>query len=85
MSNPEVLEDFPEGGAGRPQTYPWTEWADEKTRKLIKGEHYSCTSESFRSLVHSIAKTKNMKARTKITSDKQAIYVAFYSKDKDDK
>lgn len=85
---PAILSEFPkEKRAGRPPEYPWDVWMDGETRRLIRGEHFTCTPLSLRSLIHLTARKRGLNAKTQIETvmvdDKpvETMIVLFYKKD----
>ena len=50
--------------------YDWDSWdLDKSPKEFIQGEDFDCTKDSFRVSVYVAARSRGMKANTKITDD----------------
>ena len=54
---------------GRPEAYPWTEWFDGKTRKLIRGTTYHCSDRSMQKSIYAAATRRAFPVTIQVTED----------------
>lgn len=70
----EIANDFTFAPIGRPEKYPWREWADGQTRVLTRGIDFTSAVESIQNTVHVWARRNGFIARTqRIEADRVAI------------
>ena len=74
----EVIPDF-KSNRGRPEIYPWDEWADGKARKLRKGRDFDAGLVSMRTMIHRKARSLGMRAFTHIDDKNESIDIMFYA------
>ena len=65
---------------GRAQQYPWDEWTDGKTWEVAKGADFTCSLNSFRNGLYSIAKSYDLKvvSATFCEEDDEIIRFRFF-------
>lgn len=68
----EIVEGMP--GRNHCKEYPWDEWLDGQTRRLKKGEDFTCPVVNMRSQVYVAAKRLGKKVRISLTSD-DSLYI----------
>ena len=75
----EILDDYEwsEHIKGRQAKYPWDEWIDGKTRKIVQGEDFTCKVPSMQTLLRDTARFNNMSVRTSVTDEGKAIVFRF--------
>ena len=68
-----ILENYDWGSrtkAGRTPKYPWDEWFDGQTRVIMKGEDYTCKTESMQTILRmKIRDRADLEVRTRTTDD----------------
>lgn len=74
-----LVPDFEFRGRGRPQKYPWEEWADGQKRILTRGEDFTTTVESMRSRVYGYADTNNLRVISSVINEKE-LAVQFFAR-----
>lgn len=79
----EILEDYKFVRNGRPSQYPWDEWLDGKTRKIVHGEDFECKVESMASQVRNTANERGLS--TSLRSDEETGTIIFQAYEKVEK
>lgn len=54
---------------GRPQTYPWDEWADGREHVISRGTHFQVPVETMRVNLHKHAAGQRLKVSTRRRQD----------------
>lgn len=68
-----VIEEFPAKHRGRPNKYDWDLYMDGKNWKCVQGQDFHVSAVSFRALVHRTARTRGLKAETRINKAKTEV------------
>ena len=71
----EVLGDF-QFSRGRHKAYPWDEWADGRTWRVVHGTDFTISPMIFRNSVYVAARSRGMRARVSVKGD--AVVFQFY-------
>lgn len=70
----EITPNFVFERPGRPNKYPWEEWADGQARTLTRGADFDCEVEAFQNAVYVWARRHGLKGQTqRIAPDKVVI------------
>ena len=54
---------------GRPESYPWTEWFDGQTRKLVRGKTYHCSDKSMQKSIYAAASRRSYPVSITVVED----------------
>jgi hypothetical protein len=54
---------------GRPQTYPWDEWADGREHEISRGTHFRVPVETMRVNLHKFAASHGTRVATRRRQD----------------
>jgi hypothetical protein len=73
----EIISDF-KSNKGRPALYPWTTWADGKSRKIRQGDDFFSSLTSMRTMIHRKASEFGLKARVLPVPEENALCINFY-------
>lgn len=73
----ELIPNF-KSNRGRPEIYPWDDWADGQARKLRQGEDFNAGLMSMRTMIHRKARSLGLRAYTHIDENAKVIDVMFY-------
>ena len=72
MKSPAVVKSLT-----RRKSYPWDVWTkDSKTRRFVKGEHFSLTPRQFAIMCHNHGRRHGFDVVTKVV-DKSSVDVSF--------
>ncbi len=73
----QLIPNF-KSNRGRPEIYPWQEWADGQARKLYQGQDFDANLTSMRTQIHRKARSLGLRAYTHINEHERAIEIIFY-------
>lgn len=65
----ERIKEFSKDRRGRPQTYPWKEWADGGIWRVTYGQDFNCSMNGFRSALHRWAERHQMTVTVRCVDD----------------
>ena len=63
-----VDEELPETHS-REWKYPWAQWTDGRTWFLVRGEDFTCTTQSMDSGVRQAARSRGLRAKVRRVGD----------------
>lgn len=63
----EIVENFTFGRKGRKEAYPWDEWLDGQTRRLVQGQDFTCKPASMQTTIYSAAERHSTAEGIEIT------------------
>lgn len=72
----EIVTDA-EWSTSRSSFYPWDEWLDGQTRKLVRDVDFRVTCDSFRRNAYIAAGQRGMKIKTRLFSDQGSEAILF--------
>ena len=70
------LETYEFTGPGRGYTYPWDEWTDGSSWRVVGGEDYRGKAVSFRANLYRVAKVRDLTVQSEIERDQKGEPVA---------